>query len=995
MFKKVIFKKTLKLYLFMRKLAILLICTITTYTFAIAQCGFNEQRSKQRQNPEFVKMEKNFENKIQHHIKNGLVSAKSGTVYTIPTVVHVLHKGEAVGTGTNISVAQIQSAIDRLNEVYRGSDPNSPIDFEVEFQLAQRDPSCNATTGINRVDATVISGYDANGVFFESAGADEDDLKDLSRWPETDYFNIWVVSEIDGNNGGAGIQGYANFFNGNLREGSVMMYTVFGYDPGNTNGWGLNSNGDGGTVVHECGHYLHLYHTFQGDGTGSTCPDDVGVGVGSDGCADTETHKRHTSTCPANNDCNSNNPYGINTLQNYMSYFSCADRLTSDQKTRVRAALLGTSIVSSKGATAPDPGYAAPVAVCNTNTVTTNNAGIISVELNGVTFSSFSSLSDGGNIDNSANCSNYFEIDASVANTINVGMFTVNFQQLGVWIDWNDDGDFDDDAEQQHLSEDISASSTVPVNLTYPASIPYDDYVRVRLITDLDDRHGAGTINSPCYGSLTYGQSEDYTIYVKPNASAPPVAAFSAASTTLCDGGSTVFTDASTNTPTSWAWTFTPSTVTYINSTSSTSQNPEVQFDAAGTYQVQLTATNASGSDDEIKVGYITVNGVPSDAGAITGSVSECENVSGVIYSIAAVNGATNYTWEVPSGGTITSGQNTTSITVDFGVTSGNVSVTPSNSCGDGSGSSKFVTLNTCETPNLRVGHCGYVMSNIHTQVYSTLISGATKYEFELTPKSGGDPIYYLNNHNFRLKFAWFSGWSYNTVYNVRVRAYVSGSWTGYGSICELTSPNIPSPPTLRPAHCGYTVSTIGEQVYATEIKGATEYEFELTPQGGGGVINYLSCCNFRLNFAWFSGWSYNTTYDVRVRAKVDGSFTSYGASCELTTPAAPVSIVRYTNNDYTPEYSGEFANESVLLMNIYPNPNEGESFGVEIQGAVPNTIVYVTDISGKTILYKDLNNENENMRTSLAFDSKLSRGFYMVTLISGDQKVTEKLIVR
>jgi len=34
-------------------------------------------------------------------------------------------------------------------------------------------------------------------------------------------------------------------------------------------------------------------------------------------------------------------------------------------------------------------------------------------------------------------------------------------------------------------------------------------------------------------------------------------------------------------------------------------------------------------------------------------------------------------------------------------------------------------------------------------------------------------------------------------------------------------------------------------------------------------------------------------------------------------------------------------------------------------------------------------------MRTSLTFDSKLSRGFYMVTLISGDQKLTEKLIVR
>jgi hypothetical protein len=159
-----------------------------------------------------------------------------------------------------------------------------------------------------------------------------------------------------------------------------------------------------------------------------------------------------------------------------------------------------------------------PVAVCSTNTTSTNNAGILNVELNGVSSSSSSSHSDGGNIDKSANCSNYFEIDISVSNTLNVSMFSVNYQQLGVWIDWNDDGDFEDDAEQQYLQNDIVAATTVPIILTYPASIPYGDYVRIRLITDLDERYGGGIglINSACYSSLIYGQSEDYAIYVQP-----------------------------------------------------------------------------------------------------------------------------------------------------------------------------------------------------------------------------------------------------------------------------------------------------------------------------------------------------------------------------------------------------------------------------------------------------------------------------------------------
>ena len=68
------------------------------------------------------------------------------------------------------------------------------------------------------------------------------------------------------------------------------------------------------------------------------------------------------------------------------------------------------------------------------------------------------------------------------------------------------------------------------------------------------------------------------------------------------------FTDLSTNNPNSWAWTFTPSTVTYVGGTTANDQNPQTQFDAAGYYTCELTATNISGSDTEIKVDYINVS---------------------------------------------------------------------------------------------------------------------------------------------------------------------------------------------------------------------------------------------------------------------------------------------------------------------------------------------------------------------------------------------------
>lgn len=87
----------------------------------------------------------------------------------------------------------------------------------------------------------------------------------------------------------------------------------------------------------------------------------------------------------------------------------------------------------------------------------------------------------------------------------------------------------------------------------------------------------------------------------------PPVANFVADNLAPCVGVTVNFTDLSTNLPTGWAWSFSPGTVTYMGGTSATSQNPKVKFNAAGAYQVTLTATNAYGSDPEVKVAYINV----------------------------------------------------------------------------------------------------------------------------------------------------------------------------------------------------------------------------------------------------------------------------------------------------------------------------------------------------------------------------------------------------
>ena len=83
-----------------------------------------------------------------------------------------------------------------------------------------------------------------------------------------------------------------------------------------------------------------------------------------------------------------------------------------------------------------------------------------------------------------------------------------------------------------------------------------------------------------------------------------PVAGFSVDNTTPNTDQIVTFTDSSTNTPTIWTWDFGAADAVG----DSGAQNPQVSYPTAGTYQVTLTASNAGGSDDEVKAGYITVS---------------------------------------------------------------------------------------------------------------------------------------------------------------------------------------------------------------------------------------------------------------------------------------------------------------------------------------------------------------------------------------------------
>jgi PKD repeat protein len=166
---------------------------------------------------------------------------------------------------------------------------------------------------------------------------------------------------------------------------------------------------------------------------------------------------------------------------------------------------------------------------------------------------------------------------------------------------------------------------------------------------------GPGTVTaSNASGALTFNFTSDVSVLADGwsasiscySTTVPPVANFSASSTTPPISSTVNFTDLSDGFPTAWSWSFNPSTITYTNGTSSISQNPQVIFNELGLYDVTLTATNAYGSDGETKFDYINViNCTYCPAGSGNGSEEWIANVTfnTINNSSSAGTGYTDY----------------------------------------------------------------------------------------------------------------------------------------------------------------------------------------------------------------------------------------------------------------------------------------------------------------------------------------------------------------
>src|SRR5688572_8670220 len=169
---------------------LLLLITGTLFhadSLAQQRCGFNLLEEKRKELHPTVTQD--FEAWMSGRIRQRQ-NLRTQATFDIPVVVHVIHNGEAVGSGLNISDAQILSQIAVLNEDYRrlnDDQVNTPPEFagvasgvDVEFVMAMQDPEGLPTNGIVRVRGSKTGWNVENSPEFKSQ----------SYWPAEDYLNI-------------------------------------------------------------------------------------------------------------------------------------------------------------------------------------------------------------------------------------------------------------------------------------------------------------------------------------------------------------------------------------------------------------------------------------------------------------------------------------------------------------------------------------------------------------------------------------------------------------------------------------------------------------------------------------------------------------------------------------------------------------------------------------------------------------------------------------
>ncbi|HYG16206.1 MAG TPA: M43 family zinc metalloprotease, partial [Bacteroidia bacterium] len=317
-------------------------------------CGFDEDQDsllaqdsmykwKYHEHANYVNWYRQNYNLTQTYQQTGSGTAALTTcnraIFIVPVVFHVMYDPSV--PATNVSDSIIEAQLDMMNKAFAnqlGSTHPNAVNTEIQFCLAQKRPNGTSFSGINRVSYT--------GSHNKPSGAQKAGVAAAIYYDRERYVNIWIVKDIKDANGiSTNIAGYSNVSYQAGIDGIVIRYDFMG-DYAGCNSC-FNSASGGRVLAHEMGHFLGLFHTFQGNNCSNSGIDSTDCDRKGDLCCDTRPCFEQFD-CPTGTtqpDC-PNLPFYAgqdDNRNNIMSYADqpCQNNFTLNQTQIMQAVLMG------------------------------------------------------------------------------------------------------------------------------------------------------------------------------------------------------------------------------------------------------------------------------------------------------------------------------------------------------------------------------------------------------------------------------------------------------------------------------------------------------------------------------------------------------------------------------------------------------------------------------------------------------------------------------